>query len=161
MHGPSTIIIEQALIGALLYYPEFRSQLAMLPAEDLSDATAKRAWRAMTEMHAAGRSISPVTLYAAIGVSMDEHDDPFAIAMDRARIGQKPEILDLVDGVRNEAGLRRLGHLKAIIEHEIYAQGARADTVVAELAQELSDIEASLLPGEETFVTHEDRGRSL
>jgi len=28
MYGPSTITIEQALIGGLLYYPEFRGKLA-------------------------------------------------------------------------------------------------------------------------------------
>ena len=114
--GPSSLEIERGLIGATIYFVEFQAHLGKLDPSDFADPICSRAWGAMQELAEAGRPIERIAVFQKIGVSVDEDDDPFMLAVDRVKTYQRPDPLTLINEICNMAGLRRLTNLGHAIQ---------------------------------------------
>lgn len=159
MNGPTNITHEQALIGALLYHQQYQAHLAEVHPEYFSDAACRDASAAMHEISNAGDLINRITLYPKIGLTEEDTDDPFMMAMDRIRgssTGDMPAFFSLVDSVRNDYALRRIHRLHENGTKACYQQGADAATLVKRAIEELNEIDAIMQLGQKTGVRFDE-----
>lgn len=154
--GPSSPQIEHGLIGAAIYFVECQAHLGKLDPSDFADPTCGRAWAAMQELAEKSRPIERVAVFQRIGVSVDDLDDAFMLAVDRIKTQQSPDALTLINAVRNMAGLRRMVNLSRVIQDQAWRAGAEAEDIARVAAEEINDVLAAMTPEKETFVTTPD-----
>lgn len=156
MTASADISLEQAAVGAVVFWPhDFAPHLNKLDPLDFEDPDCRAAWQIMKGLEAVGRPISRVTVFAEMGIEMDE-EETFAIAVDRVKSDGKPSFDDIALVLKKKASLRRIARLGEMATDMAHRQGVEPGDVIADLAAELNDIEASTHPEQKLDWTFEE-----